>query len=236
MTPLQRTLSEGRLIHNAWRRIDADGRELLCLLAAMSPEVAQAEDADACPARIAPLWLAHLLPWMDDYGTDAARPAVWARVADLQARWAALWPEGWPAKVSRRADARVRRAAVLAARRYATEREHPAIDAVVALLDRRIAGDEPARAEWEAAEAAAAAATRAAAEAATRAAAEAAWAAARAARAAEASAAEAAAEAAAAAAPRAAARAAAADALTAEILNILEDEIERGEHRREEDK
>jgi hypothetical protein len=176
---------------------------------------------------------------MDDAGSDEARPAVWARVADLQARWVALWPEGWPDDVSRRADARVRRAAVTAARPYATEREHPAIDDVVALLDWRIAGDEPARAEWAAAEAAAVAATRAAAEAATRAAA---WAAAWAA---EADATRAAAEAATRAAAWAAAWAAeaeavvaavraAADALTVAILAIVEDEIKRGEHRRKE--
>ena len=220
MTPLQRILFEGRLTHGAWTRTHDDGRELLCLLAAMSPEVAEAEDADACPAHIAPPWLAHLLPWIDDAGTDAARPTVWARVADLQARWSALWPDGWPEDVSRRADARVRRAAVLAARVHATERELPAIDGVVALLDRRIAGDEPGEGEWSAV-ASAAAASAASASAAS-------WAAARAA----VSASWAAAAGAAWKAARAAARAAA-DALTVEILDIIEAEIESGEHRRE---
>jgi hypothetical protein len=234
MTPLQRTLSEGRLTHGAWTRTDADGRQLLCLLAAMAPEVAEAGRADACPAHIAPIWLAYLVPWMDDAGSDEARPAVWARVAALQARWAALWPEGWPDDVSRRADARARRAAVMAARPYATGRQRPAIDAVVALLDRRIAGDEPEEAEWEASRAATRALAWTAVVVAEAELAAARVAAARAARAAAAwAAAAAAAEAAAAA---AAAAAEAADALTVEILAILEDEIERGEHRREEDK
>jgi hypothetical protein len=170
---------------------------------------------------------------MDDAGSDEARPAVWARVADLQARWVALWPSGWPEDVSRRADARVRRAAVTAARPYATECERPAIDAVIALLDRRIAGDEPARAEWAAARAAAVAvadvvAARAAAWAAEAAAAAAVAAASWAAEEVVAAAACAAEEA-----VKGAAEETAADALTVAILDIIEAEITSGEHRRE---
>ena len=219
MTPLQRALSEGRLTHGAWTRTDEDGRELLCVLAAMSPEVAVAQDAAACPAHIAPAWLAHLLPWVADAGTDAARPAVWARVADLQSRWASLWPHGWPEDISRRADARVRRAAVVAARCHATERERPAVDAVVSLLDRRIEGDEPSQAAVAAAVAAARAA-RATAQAASAAAAVVEASAVAVARAASWASEAAAWEA-----------AAAADALTVEVLDIIADEITRGEHR-----
>ena len=130
MTPLQTALSEDRLTWGAWTRT-VDGRELLCLLSAMSPEVASAMKSGACPANVAPLWLAHLLPWMDDAVSDAYRPEVWRRVADLQARWVDRWPEGWPADVSRRVDLQARRIAVIEARSYTTNA--PALAAVDAV-------------------------------------------------------------------------------------------------------
>ena len=104
MTPLQAALNEGRLTNHAWSRTYADGRTLLCALSAMSPEVQAEGDPNACPAHVCPTWLAHLVPWMTDEGSKEARPALWARLADLQARWVALWPEGWPPDVSRRCD------------------------------------------------------------------------------------------------------------------------------------
>lgn len=179
MTPLQLALTEGRLTHGSWTRTDADGRQLLCILAAMSPEVAQAENANACPANVAPLWLANLLPWMDDAPSNAYRPEVWRRVADLQARWVALWPAGWPEAASRRADLRCRRVAVVEARAHVDAAEAGVlvvIDGVLALLDRAIAGDEPSDEEWVAAMAVARAAAMAAVQAAAR---TAAWAVAR---------------------------------------------------------
>lgn len=72
--------AEGRLIRNAWSR-HVDGRELLCLYTAMvgDPE----GRPETCPSHLCPRWLAHLLPWMDDKGTESAWPAMVKRVADL---------------------------------------------------------------------------------------------------------------------------------------------------------
>jgi hypothetical protein len=198
-----------------------------------------------------PLWLAHLIPWINDAGTAAHWPSVADRFARLAPRLGEIQGDR-----SARLDYRCRAIAVREARSHVAG-GHAAlgvIDGVLALLDRASAGapvtaDEWARAEawaeaaetraaWAAAAAAEAAETRAAwaaaaaAEAAAAAAARAAEAAAWAAAAAAARAAEAAAWAAAAAAAwsawaawAAAAAAAAADRIIDAILDAIEAEL-----------
>ena len=102
-----------------------------------------------------PAWLAHLTPWMDDEGTAAAWPEMIRRYASLARRWSVLDAVAW-----RRLDFTARKIGVLEARTHvpAGNGALPSIDAVLALLDREIAGDTPSEGEWAAAEAAAAAA------------------------------------------------------------------------------
>jgi len=76
--------AEGRLIRDKWSDTDAGGRQLLCLYTALvgDPEARP----DECPASIAPKWIAHLLPWWDDAGSEAAWPGMVVRVARIAGR------------------------------------------------------------------------------------------------------------------------------------------------------
>lgn len=170
MSDIMQLLAEGRLIRRAWSGTDARGRETMCLLSALSPDARRQRSAAACPADVAPGWLAHLIPWMNDSGTKAVwREVVVPRVAALAPRWHILSDEDW-----RRLDYTARRAALECARQHAGTAT-AAVDRVLALLRCAEAGDAVSHAER-------AAAAEAAAAAAAWAAAEAAWAAAEAAR------------------------------------------------------
>lgn len=83
-------LQRGRLVRHTWR--DSEGR--VGLLAAMSPETADKETPDACPASVMPQWFAHLTLWIDTCTTGAWRYFV-IRYAELAARWHVLDAAGW---------------------------------------------------------------------------------------------------------------------------------------------
>ena len=88
-------IREGRLTRHQWTGTDDQGREIVCLLVALSPEVGENKDPSACPASVMPEWLAHLTPWMDDMGTDAAWYSMVKRYAGLARRWHVLSEETW---------------------------------------------------------------------------------------------------------------------------------------------
>tara|TARA_R110000868_G_scaffold406061_2_gene686173 strand:- start:1604 stop:2245 length:642 start_codon:yes stop_codon:yes gene_type:complete len=155
MTPAERLsayIAEGRLVRNAWTGTGtgAEGRETACLLAAMSPDVARARDAGACPAEIMPAWLAHLTPWMDDAGSVDAWPAMVRRYASLASRWHVLSPAAWD-----RLDYRCRLIAVEEAGRQYDHAAFPTVAAAVErvreLLVRAVAGGHPSAGDWTAA-------------------------------------------------------------------------------------
>jgi hypothetical protein len=226
---LQTLRREHRLIRNKWVGKDVDGRELACLLVALSPEVGKAEDPSACPASVIARWFAYLTPWLDDAGSNRAWEAMVARYVPIVARWHTLTPER-----DRCLEYAVRALAVREAMRHTSDTDVLAVCEHVALLCERVAGGggvdaEAFTASAKAAASAASWATSSSASASS--AATAAWAsadapasAARAADAADA-AAEAAAWWAAASASRAAARASA-DRLTDAILGACERELE----------
>jgi len=167
-------IAEGRLIRKKWHSTATDGRELACLLYALAPEVGDGK-IDACPATLMPPWLAHLTPWIDDAGSADHWPVVIRRYAGLVRRWSVLTDADW-----HRLDYQCRIIALGEARAQVTIDKWgvtAALDAVVVLLRREVAGDAPTQIEWAAATRAAEAATWAA-EAATRAATWATWAAA----------------------------------------------------------
>jgi hypothetical protein len=143
--------SEGRLVRNKWGGNDDSGREVACLLAALSPEVLAAESPYECPASVMPKWFAKLTPWIDDTGSVEKWPSVIERYANLARRWRVLSDETW-----NRLDYSVQAICVREAMRRTTNpRSIEACTDVVALCDRAACGDTPTREEWRKAEAAA---------------------------------------------------------------------------------
>lgn len=105
---LDTMIAEGRLIRNKWRDDGGvNGRELACLLAALSPEAGENSDASACPASVMPAWFAYMTPWFDDSGSLEAWPGMVRRYAELARRWHVLTPGQW-----KKLDYRVRAIAV----------------------------------------------------------------------------------------------------------------------------
>ncbi len=158
--------AEGRALATALldekRRAWTAGHDRACLLAALSPEAGEAQSAAACPARVMPLWLAELTPWIDDSPSDDAWPHVVRRYASLARRWHVLDSAAWE---------RARIGALLAiveeARTHAGDdaRVIAAIDGVIAWLRRGAPESERlALADAEAAAAVAAVAVAAAAD------------------------------------------------------------------------
>lgn len=150
---IRRRIYDGTLARHQWTGTDAHGRHVACLLAAASPDVAAAQSAGACPAWLLPPWLAHLTPWIDDSPSDDAWPSIVRRYAELLGQSSILDATAW-----RRLDYGARRIAVLEARSHVADGDSVliAIDRVVALLDREIAGSPPSQTEWDAAARAAA--------------------------------------------------------------------------------
>jgi hypothetical protein len=103
-------INEDRIIRGEWTGTDEQGRETACLLAALAPEVVEAEGEWACPANIMPSWFAYLTPWMDDNASDTE----WHRTVR---RYAAC----------RRIEVAARRAAVVEAMRHMTDAQASAI-------------------------------------------------------------------------------------------------------------
>jgi hypothetical protein len=148
---LDDAISSGRLIREEWKKTDVAGRELVCMLVALSPEVGESESSDACPADVMPQWLAHLTPWIADKGSDAAWPAMVRKYAALAHRWCVLSGNQWG-----RLDYRVR---AIAVREASTHTDQHALDicgVVAALCDRAGQGANVEAREWEAARDAAA--------------------------------------------------------------------------------
>ena len=155
---LNKYIQENRVIRGKWTDIDKEGRETACLLAALSPEVANSQDPSKCPANLMPEWMAHLTPFIDDSGSIEKWPHVIRRYADLASRWHVLSSEAWA-----RAGYRVRRVSLIEAMGHTKDEKVLAVCSnVLKLLDRAMAGDFPAEQEWKAAEAAAEAAATAA--------------------------------------------------------------------------
>jgi hypothetical protein len=94
---LSKFIAEGRIIRKAWVGTDAQGRETACWLAALSPTVGQTGDAGVCHAAIMPSWLAYLVPWMDDSGSEEKWPDFLVRFACIMRRTPQLTQAQWSA-------------------------------------------------------------------------------------------------------------------------------------------
>jgi hypothetical protein len=85
-------LHEGRLVQNEWHSVAEKGRDLACLLGAISPDI---DDFRKCPASVMPEWLASLTVSMFD-GQDRADAMTWAaRFGTQMARWHVLDRAAW---------------------------------------------------------------------------------------------------------------------------------------------
>ncbi len=111
-------IREDRIIRHAWTGTDARGRETACLLAALAPEVAEAEDVGACPASVMPAWFANLTPWIDDKSSEAEWPRMVRRYAACAARWSSLDDAAW-----RRVEVATRRSSVIEAMSHTTQED-----------------------------------------------------------------------------------------------------------------
>ena len=85
-------LHEGRLVQNEWHSVAAKGRDLACILGAISPHI---DDSSKCPASVMPAWLAVLTVPMFD-GQDMAAAMTWAgRFGAQMGRWHVLDSVAW---------------------------------------------------------------------------------------------------------------------------------------------
>jgi hypothetical protein len=154
---LQTLRREHRLIRREWVGKDADGRELACLLVALSPEAGNARDAGACPASVLSPWFAYLTPWIDDAGSKRAWEAMVARYVAIVERWHTLTPER-----DRCLEYAVRALAVREAMRHTSDASVLAVCERVATLCEGVAAGGAIDAEAFTAEEAAASAEEAA--------------------------------------------------------------------------
>lgn len=92
---LDRSIEDRTLVRGRWAFTDSDGRQRVCLLATLSPEVLDGRTALSCPAEIMPLWLAILTPWLDDYPSADMWQLLMRRYAACARRWHVLGEEEW---------------------------------------------------------------------------------------------------------------------------------------------
>lgn len=81
----------GDLLRGAW----TDGHERLSVLAALSDEVREAEDAAACPASLMPAWLAQMMPELDDHVSEDGWEGRMRRLGESARSWPALDADAW---------------------------------------------------------------------------------------------------------------------------------------------
>ena len=140
---LDQYVTDGRLIRGTWRGRSDDGRETVCLLAAMSPEVRS--DSSECPEAICPAWWARLTVSIDDAGTLEHWPEVVRRYASLAHRWHVLTVDGWR-RLRHACCAAIVHEAISHAKRQDVRL---ACERVIALCYRGVAGDYPSAGEWQ---------------------------------------------------------------------------------------
>jgi hypothetical protein len=87
--------NEGRIVRQVWTATDSQGRNMACLLAAMSPHVLKFRTASACPSDIMPSWLALVTVQFDDCGSMDMWDGVIRKYANLAGRWHVLSEEQW---------------------------------------------------------------------------------------------------------------------------------------------
>jgi hypothetical protein len=85
-------LHEGRLVQYEWHSVTAKGRDLACILGAISPHI---DDSTKCPASVMPAWLASLTFNMFDGQLEADALAWAGRFGQQMAQWHRLDDAAW---------------------------------------------------------------------------------------------------------------------------------------------
>jgi len=153
MIPLERldaldaAIERGEVLRGEWT-CEEDGRQLACLLAHVSPEVATAKSVSACPAKTLDPWFAHLLLYIDDECSLERRDEFLRRTAAVLRQWHRLSTE-----TRRRLDYECRAVAVREVRPHVPLSEAQmivAIDSALLLIARACAGEVLSEQEGEA--------------------------------------------------------------------------------------
>lgn len=84
-------VDEDRLVRHAWNE-EREGRQVACLLGSMHAGI---EDADSCPGKIMPSWLALTIPSNFDALDNTRINPVARTFAEYMTRWKVLADEDW---------------------------------------------------------------------------------------------------------------------------------------------
>ena len=134
-------LSGGRITRYQWTGRDDNGRVTACILAAIFPQAGKAKSASVCPSDQMWPWLAHLTPWINDFGSEGLWQQVVQRYANILHNLHRL-----DAADGKRLELVCKRIFVSEARSHARPGSHKtleAIDLVIELIDLSLAGGEP---------------------------------------------------------------------------------------------
>ena len=134
-------LSGGRITRYQWTGRDDNGRVTACILAAIFPQAGKAKSASVCPSDQMWPWLAHLTPWINDFGSEGLWQQVVQRYAKILHNLHRL-----DAADGKRLELVCKRIFVSEARSHARPGSHKtleAIDLVIELIDLSLACGEP---------------------------------------------------------------------------------------------
>ena len=134
-------LSGGRITRYQWTGRDDNGRVTACILAAIFPQAGAAKSASVCPSDQMWPWLAHLTPWINDFGSEGLWQQVVQRYSKILHNLHRL-----DAADGKRLELVCKRIFVSEARSHARPGSHKtleAIDLVIELIDLSLAGGEP---------------------------------------------------------------------------------------------
>jgi hypothetical protein len=134
-------LATGRITRHQWTGRDDNGRVTACILAAIFPQAGEAKSASVCPSDQMWPWLAHLTPWINDFGSEGLWQQVVQRYAKILHNLHRL-----DAADGKRLELVCKRIFVSEARSHARPGSHKtleAIDLVIELIDLSLACGEP---------------------------------------------------------------------------------------------
>lgn len=134
-------LATGRITRHQWTGRDDNGRVTACILAAIFPQAGAAKSASVCPSDQMWPWLAHLTPWINDFGSEGLWQQVVQRYANILHNLHRL-----DAADGKRLELVCKRIFVSEARSHArpgSRKTLEAIDLVIELIDLSLAGGEP---------------------------------------------------------------------------------------------
>jgi len=134
-------LATGRITRYQWTGRDDNGRVTACILAAIFPQAGAAKSASVCPSDQMWPWLAHLTPWINDFGSEGLWQQVVQRYAKILHNLHRL-----DAADGKRLELVCKRIFVSEARSHARpglRKTLEAIDLVIELIDLSLACGEP---------------------------------------------------------------------------------------------